>query len=55
MEERELLDLINKVYHEAATEEEDGMIVIEEVSDVEETSGRTASSGRSSPTSPWTS
>jgi general secretion pathway protein E len=37
MEEQELLDLINKVYHEAATEEEDGMIVIEEVSDVEET------------------
>ena len=36
MEEQELLDLINKVYHEAATEE-DGMIVIEEVSDVEET------------------
>src|SRR3972149_8378724 len=36
MEEKALLDLINRVYHEAATSEE-GTMVIEDVSEVEET------------------
>ena len=36
MEERELLDLINRVYHEAVTDG-DGTFVIEDVSDVEPT------------------
>ena len=48
MDEKELLDLINKVYHEAATDE-DATFVLEEVSDVAETKDLLESSADDAP------